>query len=133
MNAWERTTLALRAAMEIAVVGGLAYWGFRTGRTALGRALLGIGVPVVGFGLWGAVDFHQIGRIAEPLRLFQELAISGLAALALYAAGQHGLGLGLATISVVHHMLVYALGNRLLKRPADSASPPADPPGSDDS
>jgi len=33
-------------------------------------------------GFWGAVDFHQAGRLAEPLRLVQELAISGLAAVA---------------------------------------------------
>jgi hypothetical protein len=41
-----------------------------------------LGAPLVGFGFWGAVDFHQAGRFAEPLRLIQELAISALAAVA---------------------------------------------------
>lgn len=75
--------------------------------------------PTVGFGLWGAVDFHQAGRLAEPLRLVQELAISGLAAVALYLTGQHGLGIARGALSLVSHTLVYATGDRLLKpRPA---------------
>lgn len=42
------------------------------------------------------MDFHRAGRLAEPLRLLQELAVSGLAAVALYAVGQHLLGWALA-------------------------------------
>ena len=67
-------------------------------------------------GFWGAVDFHQAGRLAEPLRLVQELAISGLAAVAVYAAGQHILGWFLGLASISYHALVYAQGSRLLKR-----------------
>jgi hypothetical protein len=76
-----------------------------------------VGAPALGFGFWGAVDFHQAGRLGEPLRLLQELAISGLAAVALYAAGQHLLGWALGLLSVIYHALVYAQGGRLLKRP----------------
>jgi hypothetical protein len=63
----------------------------------------------------GAVDFHQAGRLAEPLRLLQELAISGLAAAALYSAGQHLLGWALGLLSAGYHTLVYLQGGRLLK------------------
>ena len=45
--------------------------------------------PLIGFGFWGAVDFHQFGRLSEWLRLMQELVISGMAAFALYITGQH--------------------------------------------
>ena len=69
----------------------------------------------LGFGIWGAVDFHQAGRMAEPLRLIEELVISGLAALALYATGQHVLGLAFVTLSIIYHLLVYLAGGRLLK------------------
>ena len=69
---------------------------------------------MLGFGLWGAIDFRQAGRYAEPLRLTQELAISALAAVALYAAGQPALAIALAALSIVYHGLVYASGARLL-------------------
>jgi hypothetical protein len=53
--------------------------------------------------------------MAEPLRLIQELVVSFLAALALYAAGPHVLGVALAVLSVVYHALVYLSGEGLLK------------------
>ena len=81
------------------------------------RIVLAVGAPALGFGFWGAVDFYQAGRLAEPLRLLQELAISGLAAVPLYAAGQHLLGWALGLLSVIYHALVYAQGGRLLKQP----------------
>ncbi len=115
MTVLERFNLALRALMELGVVCGLGYWGYRHG-----GVILAVTAPVIGFGFWGAVDFHQAGRAAEPLRLLQELVVSGLAAAAVYTAGSHGPGWMLATVSVVHHALVYATGNRLLKRGADA-------------
>ena len=81
MTAMQRFTLALRVLMEAGVVVGLAYWGARTGEGAAAKILLGVGAPVLGFGLGGAVDFHRT-RLAELLRLIQELAVSGLAAVA---------------------------------------------------
>ena len=53
--------------------------------------------------------------MAESLRLIEELIISGLAALALYVAGQHALGWTLGLLSIVYHTLVYVSGGRLLK------------------
>jgi Protein of unknown function (DUF2568) len=110
-----RLNLTLRVLMETGVVAALAYWGVHTGAEVAGRILLGVSAPVVGFALWGMVDFRQTGRAAEPLRLVEELAISGLAALALFAAGRETLGVMLAALSVVYHALVYAAGERLLK------------------
>ena len=107
--------LALRAVMETGIVLAFAWWGYKTGQSGGGRAALAIAAPVIGFGVWGAVDFHQAGRWAEPLRLIEELVISGLAALALYAAGQPALGIALGALSIVYHALVYMSGARLLK------------------
>ena len=114
MTGRQRLNLMLRVLMEVGVVVALADWGFHTGGGTAAKVLLGIGAPVVGFGFWGAVDFHQ-ARLAELLRLTQELVISGLAAAAWYASGQHVLGIALASLSVVYHALVYASGARLLK------------------
>lgn len=115
-------TLGLRALLEAGVVGGLAYWGVHTGDGTPTKVLLGLGAPVVGFGIWGAVDFRSAGRWAEPLRLVEELAISAVAAAALFAAGRRGLGLGLAGLSVGYHALVYATGARLLGDGIDQRS-----------
>ncbi len=115
MSAASAMNLGLRVLMESGLVAGFAYWGVHTGETTAAKVVLGVGAPVVGFGIWGAVDFRGAGRHAEALRLIQELLISGLAAVALYAAGAHVLGLLLAAVSIAHHLLVYAIGERLLK------------------
>ena len=107
--------LALRAVMETAIVLGLAYWGLQTADGSIAKVVLAVGAPVLLFGFWGLVDFHQAGRAAEPLRLVQELVMTGLVALALWSAGQPLLGLLLAVLSVVYHALVYVTGGRLLK------------------
>ncbi|HLF73866.1 MAG TPA: YrdB family protein [Anaerolineales bacterium] len=107
--------IGLRGLMEAGIIIALGYWGYQTGQGKLMKILLAVGAPLLGFGFWGAVDFHRAGRMAELLRLFQELAISGLAALAWYAAGQQALGWALGLLSVVHHALVYLLGGTLLK------------------
>ena len=108
--------LALRAIMELGIVVGLGYWGYQTGTTPLAKFLMSIGVPSVVYALWGFVDFRHAGRIAELLRLIQELGISGLAAIAIYLAGQPALGWALVFVSIVHHLMVYALDEKLLKR-----------------
>lgn len=107
--------LVLRGLMELGIVAGLCYWGVHTGDSTTTKILLGIGAPVIGFGIWGAVDFRFAGRYAERLRLLEEILISGLAAVALFTAGQEALGIALALISLVHHFLVYASGQRLLE------------------
>jgi Protein of unknown function (DUF2568) len=113
----ETVTLVLRVLMEVGIVAGLAYWGVQAGSGTGESILLGLATPAIAFGFWGAVDFHQAGRLAEPLRLVQELVVSGLAAVALYAAGRHAAAVALAALSVVYHALVYLSGGALLKRP----------------
>ncbi len=116
MSISERINLVLRVTMEAAIVIALSYWGFHTGNSASLKLILGIGAPLLGFGFWGLVDFHQAGALSEPLRLLQELFISGIAAVAWYAAGQHVLGWILGILSIVYHALVYITGGTLLKK-----------------
>lgn len=110
-------TLALRVTMEAAIIAALAMWGYHVGPHTVGKLVLALAAPAIGFGVWGAVDFRQAGRFAEALRLAEELAVSGLAALAWYAAGQHAPGAALAIVSLAYHGLVYLGGGRLLKTP----------------
>jgi len=102
--------------MEVGVIAAFAYWGVHTGGGPTAKVLLGVAAPAAGFGFWGAVDFRRAGRLGEPLRLIQELAVSSLAALAWYAAGRTGPAIALAVLSVLYHGLVYATGGRLLDR-----------------
>jgi len=121
MKRSEALILTLRAILEFGIVIGLGYWGFTVGSGTAAKIGLGIAAPGLFFGFWGAVDFHK-ARYGEWLRLGQELAISGVAAVALYAAGQLVLGAVLGALSVVYHASVYLSGERLLKRPR-AASP----------
>ena len=122
----QRLLLVLRVLMEIGVVAALAFWGVHLGGSTAAKIALGIAAPALGFGFWGAIDFHQAGRLAEPLRFVQELTISMLAALAWYTTGRHGLGFALFGLSIVYHALVYATGERLLKpNPKPARTPQA--------
>ncbi len=95
-------------------MAGLATWGVHAGHGPTASTAFGVLAPLVGFGVWGAVDFRNAGRLAELLRLAEELTISALAAAAFAAAGQVGLGATLGALSVGYHALVYATGQRLL-------------------
>lgn len=108
--------------MEFGIVVALGMWGYHVGSSTWARIALAVVAPLVGFGFWGMVDFHQAGRLAEPLRFIQELVVSGLAAWAWYAAGQHLLGWTLAGLSIVYHALVYLIGDRLLKDSPQTAA-----------
>jgi Protein of unknown function (DUF2568) len=114
-SALQWLNVGLRVLMECGIVAAMGCWGYGGGHGPVLKILLGLGAPLLVFGFWGAVDFRGMGRAAEPMRLFQELALSGLAALAWYAAGWHSLGWTLALVSLVHHALVYLLGGTLLK------------------
>ncbi len=116
MSNAQRLNLILRSLMEAGIVAGLGYYGFHIGESMGMKILFMIGLPLIGFGFWGMVDFHQFGKFSEMLRLIQELIISGLAAVALYFAGANALGWILGILSIVYHFMVYASGNKLLKR-----------------
>ncbi len=115
--------VGLRALMELSIIVALGYWGYKTGESTSAKILLAIGAPLLGFGFWGLVDFRKAGSLAEPLRWIQELVISGLAAFAWYMAGSQAWGWALGGISIVHHVLVYLLGETLLKRGREIGDP----------
>ncbi|MCZ8517685.1 YrdB family protein [Paenibacillus filicis] len=107
--------LVLRGLMELGIVVALAYWGYRTGKSTFQSTLLSIGAPLLVFSVWTFIDFRKVAPMPELFRLIQELILSVLAAVAWYVAGQRTLGVSLALVSIVHHVLVYLLGERLLK------------------
>jgi hypothetical protein len=108
-------SLVMRWIMEAGIVVGLGYWGFHAGGSAALKILLLIAAPVLVFSFWGFVDFRWLGKPAEVVRLIQELAITALVTAALVVTGQTVLGWLFAGISIVHHVLVYVTGDRLIK------------------
>ena len=114
--------VALRGIMEAGIVVALGIWGYHIGSSQLTKILFAVLAPAIGFGFWGAVDFHQFRKRSEAFRLIQELVISGLAAVALYLTGAHLWAWLLAMLSVIHHALVYLLGERLLKKAKETTN-----------
>lgn len=112
----QKLNLALRAILEISIVLAFAYWGYTTGNNAASRIIFLVLFPLVGFGVWGAIDFHQVKKNAEYFRLIQELVISFIAAYGLYVSGQTTLSLCMVALTIFYHILVYLSGERLLKK-----------------
>ena len=109
------TNVVLRAMMELGIVLAFGYWGFHVGNNQTIHILLGLLTPLIAFGFWGMVDFHNAGKFSELYRLIQELIISLLAAFALYKTEEMGFAISLAILSLVYHSLVYLNGDRILK------------------
>jgi hypothetical protein len=109
------TNVVLRALMEAGIVLAFGYWGFHTGSNKTIHILLGILTPLLVFGFWGLVDFHNAGKLSEFYRLLQELVISLLAAFAIYKKGAVPFGISLAIVSLLYHALVYLNGDRILR------------------
>ncbi|MCB9047419.1 MAG: YrdB family protein [Chitinophagales bacterium] len=107
--------VVLRGLMEAGIIIAIAYWGYQLSSGTLIRTILCIALPILVFGFWGWFDFRQFGKYAETLRLLQEMAISLGAAYVLYFYGKILPGIILASISVVHHIIIYLLGDKLLK------------------
>ena len=113
--------LALRFALEIALVGGLGYWGFRGVEGPL-RWVAGLGLPLLAMVLWGT--FRVPGDpVPQPpvvvpgaVRLALELGLFAAAVAAYLGAGARSLGLTLAAVLVLHYALSYDRVLWLLRR-----------------
>jgi Protein of unknown function (DUF2568) len=114
LSAAQAVLLVMRVTMEAGIIAGFSYWGVMQGDSVGTKIAFGVLAPVVGFGVWGALDFRFAGSSAEVLRLIEELAISLLAATALYSTGREALGLALGSLSIAYHVMVYMSGERLL-------------------
>ena len=109
----------LRFVLELCALAALAYWGFRISSGALQWAL-GIGAPLAMAVIWGRfMSPKATSRLDDPARLIAEIAIFGIAAVALADADQPTLAIALAAAVAVHLVLTF---------PLDQRGPPAAPP-----
>ncbi|MFY0544086.1 YrdB family protein [Brevibacillus sp. H7] len=100
--------LAVRFLLELCVLASLGYWGFQTSKGLLMKIGLGMGAPLFVAAVWAV--FGSPGApvpLSAPLHLLLELAVFGLAAVALYAAGKHELAIAFGMIVVANRVLMY--------------------------
>lgn len=101
----------IRFLLELWVLAALAYWGFQTGKSQAARIALAAGTPAVAAAVWGTFVAPKAPLLlSEPFRLAASLAVFGLAAGALVAAGRRELGLAFAAVAALNTALIYAWG-----------------------
>jgi hypothetical protein len=93
--------------LELGALAATAYWGFKTDAGAA-RWAFGMGAPIGVIVVWALfVSPKPRIELPRPARLAIELAVFGLAALALAAAGQRTLAIVFAVVAVVSGTLNY--------------------------
>ena len=107
----KNANLALAFFLELGVLAALGYWGFQTGQGTIAKIGLGIGAPVLAVVIWWLFGAPQaMWHLNGVFRLLLEVIFFGSAAVALYAAGQHVLGVAFALLFVLNIVLVSLLG-----------------------
>lgn len=105
--AFKNVNLALRFFLELAVLVALGYWGFQTGQNVLFKILFGIGLPIIAIIVWAILgaprSTHHLQGVGY---LILSVIFFGAAALALYLAGQHTLGILFALIFAINHVFL---------------------------
>lgn len=111
IDALKSANAGLRFALELCAVAALAYWGLQAARGQAVRLMLAIGSPVAAAVVWGTFVAPKAPLLlSEPFRLGASLAVFGLAAAALVAAGRRELGLVFAAVAALNTALIYARG-----------------------
>jgi Protein of unknown function (DUF2568) len=106
----KNANLALAFFLELGVLVALGYWGFQTGQGTIAKIGLGIGASVLAVVIWWLFGAPQaMWHLNGVFRLLLEVIFFGSAAVALYAAGQHVMGVAFALLFVLNTVLVSLL------------------------
>jgi hypothetical protein len=102
-------SLALQFLLELAVLGGLGYWGYSAGGSSAARIAVAVAAPSAAAAVWALLGaprarFHVRGLA----RLLLEAAFFGAGAVALAAAGRTWLGLALGIAAVANVAILRA-------------------------
>jgi hypothetical protein len=100
--------LTLRFLLELAAIGALGYWGFRTGDGPLTKAILGLGAPALAIAVWGTFVAPKASvAVSDAARLLISLAVFGAAALALSATRHDAVAWAFAGLVAVNVTLLH--------------------------
>src|SRR5215813_2536284 len=95
--------LGLRFLLELALLAGLAYWGWHEQ-----GIVLAILLPLLAAVVWGAFVAPKARfPVSVPIRLAIELTLFGLAVVGLYATGAHALAIAFAVAVVLSDAINY--------------------------
>jgi hypothetical protein len=100
--------VGLRFVLELCALVAYGYWGFQTGHGPLSKIALGIGIPLLAAVIWGLFGApHSTTKVTGIVHLMLEVAVFGTAAVALYAAGKHGLAGAFGLALVINRVLMF--------------------------
>jgi hypothetical protein len=111
--------LALRFALELAMLFAFAYWGW-TQHEGVWRILWGAGMPLVASAIWGVFRTrgdHGKGLldVPGPVRLLTEWALFALAVALYGTAGRYAAASIMGLLVILHYMASYDRVAWLLK------------------
>jgi hypothetical protein len=103
--------LTVRFLLELAALAALAWWGVRTGETALAKVLLGAGAPLATAVVWGAFIAPKASfAVPAPVHVALQLAVLAAATAALVAIHKQTAAEVFAVTAVANGVALYALG-----------------------
>ena len=103
--------LTVRFLLELAALAALAWWGVRTGESALAKVALGAGAPIAMAVAWGAFIAPKASfAVPGPVHVALQLAVLAAATAALVAIQKHTAAEVFAATAVVNGVALYALG-----------------------
>ena len=109
--------LAVRFALELALLAALGLWGFGLDAGWAVRAIVGITAPLIVLVIWGLfVAPKGALLLPEPWRVGLELVLFGIGCLALYRVDQPELAMALGVAALANISLMFVLGQRRQRR-----------------
>lgn len=107
MGALKSINLAVRFLLELSLLAAVGYWGVKVAPSWVGKAALGIGLPVLVAAAWGLfVAPRAAFALHGAAHLAVELILLALGALALFAAGRPGWAGVYAALVVINKILL---------------------------
>ena len=107
--------MTIRFLLELCMLAALAYWGFQLDGGWLLRLVVGIGAPLLAATVWGLLIAPKAKRrLADPWRFLVELALFGLAAVALVGVARPLLAVILLVVYLINRLLVVLWGEEIV-------------------
>jgi hypothetical protein len=111
VNPLAAANAVLRFVLELCMLAAFSYWGSRTSDSTAVNVILAIVAPLAAAAVWGVfLAPRSKTRLPSTRRIPLEIALFGLAALALAAADQPALAIAFAITAAVNTTLVHLLG-----------------------
>jgi hypothetical protein len=115
--------LAIRFALELALLAALAYWGWHLRDGGVVGVILAVAIPVIAGALWGVFRTRGDTGPVEPavaipgiLRLALEFALIGLAAYGVWSSGSRAAAETLLTAFALHYAVTWERAAWLIRQ-----------------